>query len=87
MACCLSLAVVFLILYLPLCSAHPILLSSSHYGANVQEIRQLNLQRDGYVREIADLQETLEWKDKKIGVRSKVPLIVTAPYASFSCLA
>ncbi|XP_041929188.1 leucine-rich repeat flightless-interacting protein 2 isoform X18 [Alosa sapidissima] len=31
------------------------------------EIRQLNLQRDGYVREVADLQETLEWKDKKIG--------------------
>ncbi|XP_031440134.1 leucine-rich repeat flightless-interacting protein 2 [Clupea harengus] len=31
------------------------------------EIRQLHLQQEGNVREIADLQETLEWKDKKIG--------------------
>ncbi|KAL4618054.1 leucine-rich repeat flightless-interacting protein 2-like isoform X3, partial [Arapaima gigas] len=31
------------------------------------EIRQLRLKQDGYVREIQDLQETLEWKDKKIG--------------------
>ncbi|XP_063070391.1 leucine-rich repeat flightless-interacting protein 1 isoform X3 [Engraulis encrasicolus] len=31
------------------------------------EIRQLNLQHDGFRREVADLQETLEWKDKKIG--------------------
>ncbi|XP_066544181.1 dentin sialophosphoprotein isoform X6 [Amia ocellicauda] len=31
------------------------------------EIRQLHLKQDGYVREISDLQETLEWKDKKIG--------------------
>ncbi|XP_072556928.1 uncharacterized protein [Paramormyrops kingsleyae] len=31
------------------------------------ENRKLSLKQDGYVREIADLQETLEWKDKKIG--------------------
>uniref|UniRef100_A0A8C9TLY2 LRR binding FLII interacting protein 1 n=1 Tax=Scleropages formosus TaxID=113540 RepID=A0A8C9TLY2_SCLFO len=31
------------------------------------EIRQLRLKQDGYVREIQDLHETLEWKDKKIG--------------------
>uniref|UniRef100_W5MCE4 LRR binding FLII interacting protein 1 n=1 Tax=Lepisosteus oculatus TaxID=7918 RepID=W5MCE4_LEPOC len=31
------------------------------------EVRQLRLKQDGYVREVSDLQETLEWKDKKIG--------------------
>ncbi|KAJ8410594.1 hypothetical protein AAFF_G00194980 [Aldrovandia affinis] len=31
------------------------------------EIRQLRLKQDGYVREISDLQETVDWKDKKIG--------------------
>uniref|UniRef100_A0A672JUH6 Midasin-like n=1 Tax=Sinocyclocheilus grahami TaxID=75366 RepID=A0A672JUH6_SINGR len=31
------------------------------------EIRQLRLKQDGYVREISDLQETIEWKNKKIG--------------------
>ncbi|XP_016407685.1 leucine-rich repeat flightless-interacting protein 1-like isoform X6 [Sinocyclocheilus rhinocerous] len=31
------------------------------------EIRQLRLKQDGYVREISDLQETTEWKNKKIG--------------------
>ncbi|XP_042619599.1 leucine-rich repeat flightless-interacting protein 1-like isoform X9 [Cyprinus carpio] len=31
------------------------------------EIRQLRLKQDGYVREISDLQETVEWKNKKIG--------------------
>uniref|UniRef100_A0A8C7F8E5 Leucine-rich repeat flightless-interacting protein 2 n=1 Tax=Oncorhynchus kisutch TaxID=8019 RepID=A0A8C7F8E5_ONCKI len=31
------------------------------------EIRQMRLKQDGFVREIADLQETVEWKDKKIG--------------------
>lgn len=35
----------------------------------VQEIRQLNMKQEGFVREISDLQETVEWKDKKIGVR------------------
>uniref|UniRef100_A0A096LVE5 LRR binding FLII interacting protein 1 n=1 Tax=Poecilia formosa TaxID=48698 RepID=A0A096LVE5_POEFO len=33
----------------------------------LNEIRQLRLKQDGYVREISDLQETVEWKDKKIG--------------------
>ncbi|XP_051998280.1 leucine-rich repeat flightless-interacting protein 2 isoform X18 [Xyrauchen texanus] len=31
------------------------------------EIRQLRLKQDGFVREISDLQETVEWKNKKIG--------------------
>ncbi|XP_043105069.1 leucine-rich repeat flightless-interacting protein 2 isoform X20 [Puntigrus tetrazona] len=31
------------------------------------EIRQLRLKQDGYDREISDLQETIEWKNKKIG--------------------
>ncbi|XP_064166471.1 golgin subfamily A member 4 isoform X22 [Anguilla rostrata] len=31
------------------------------------EIRQLRMKQDGFVREISDLQETVEWKDKKIG--------------------
>lgn len=34
----------------------------------VQEIRQLRLKQDGFIREISDLQETVEWKDKKIAV-------------------
>ncbi|XP_060945216.1 leucine-rich repeat flightless-interacting protein 1 isoform X2 [Limanda limanda] len=33
----------------------------------LNEIRQLRLKQDGFVREISDLQETVEWKDKKIG--------------------
>lgn len=33
-----------------------------------QEIRQLQQKQAGYIREISDLQETIEWKDKKIGV-------------------
>ncbi|XP_067371312.1 leucine-rich repeat flightless-interacting protein 2 isoform X29 [Channa argus] len=33
----------------------------------LNEIRQLRIKQDGFVREISDLQETLEWKDKKIG--------------------
>lgn len=28
----------------------------------------MRLKQDGFVREISDLQETVEWKDKKIGV-------------------
>ncbi|XP_042302703.1 leucine-rich repeat flightless-interacting protein 1 isoform X11 [Sceloporus undulatus] len=31
------------------------------------EIRQLQQKQEGYVREISDLQETIEWKEKKIG--------------------
>ncbi|XP_028991769.1 retinitis pigmentosa 1-like 1 protein isoform X5 [Betta splendens] len=33
----------------------------------LNESRQLRMKQDGFVREISDLQETLEWKDKKIG--------------------
>ncbi|XP_049583696.1 leucine-rich repeat flightless-interacting protein 1 isoform X5 [Syngnathus scovelli] len=33
----------------------------------LNEIRQLRLKQEGFAREIADLQETVEWKDKKIG--------------------
>ncbi|XP_045560330.1 uncharacterized protein isoform X9 [Salmo salar] len=35
--------------------------------ALLTEIRQMRLKQDGFVREISDLQETVEWKDKKIG--------------------
>ncbi|XP_075790094.1 leucine-rich repeat flightless-interacting protein 1 isoform X9 [Pelodiscus sinensis] len=31
------------------------------------EIRQLQQKQESYIREISDLQETIEWKDKKIG--------------------
>ncbi|XP_026879073.2 leucine-rich repeat flightless-interacting protein 1 isoform X2 [Electrophorus electricus] len=31
------------------------------------EIRQLQLKQDGLVREVSDLQETIDWKNKKIG--------------------
>lgn len=37
-----------------------------------QEIRQLQQKQASYIREISDLQETIEWKDKKIGVGSPV---------------
>ncbi|XP_016059077.1 PREDICTED: leucine-rich repeat flightless-interacting protein 1 [Miniopterus natalensis] len=33
----------------------------------LQEIRQLQQKQASYIREISDLQETIEWKDKKIG--------------------
>ncbi|XP_030613392.1 leucine-rich repeat flightless-interacting protein 2 isoform X8 [Archocentrus centrarchus] len=33
----------------------------------LNEIRQLRVKQEGFVREISDLQETVEWKDKKIG--------------------
>ncbi|XP_075886642.1 uncharacterized protein lrrfip1a isoform X4 [Nelusetta ayraudi] len=33
----------------------------------LNEIRQLRNKQEGFVREISDLQETVEWKDKKIG--------------------
>ncbi|KAK3543321.1 hypothetical protein QTP70_018080, partial [Hemibagrus guttatus] len=35
------------------------------------EIRQLHFKQEGFVREISDLQETIEWKDKKIGALEK----------------
>ncbi|XP_074120495.1 leucine-rich repeat flightless-interacting protein 1 isoform X36 [Sminthopsis crassicaudata] len=31
------------------------------------EIRQLQQKQESYIREVSDLQETIEWKDKKIG--------------------
>ncbi|KAG7255745.1 hypothetical protein CRUP_013492 [Coryphaenoides rupestris] len=31
----------------------------------LNDIRQLRLKQDGFIREISDLQETVEWKDKK----------------------
>ncbi|XP_076841455.1 leucine-rich repeat flightless-interacting protein 2 isoform X17 [Brachyhypopomus gauderio] len=33
----------------------------------LSEIRQLQLKQDGFIREISDLQETIDWKNKKIG--------------------
>nr|XP_045367476.1 leucine-rich repeat flightless-interacting protein 1 isoform X7 [Camelus bactrianus] len=33
----------------------------------LEEIRQLQQKQESYSREISDLQETIEWKDKKIG--------------------
>uniref|UniRef100_A0A671DVK1 LRR binding FLII interacting protein 1 n=1 Tax=Rhinolophus ferrumequinum TaxID=59479 RepID=A0A671DVK1_RHIFE len=33
----------------------------------LEEIRQLQQKQASYIREISDLQETIEWKDKKIG--------------------
>ncbi|KAM9249665.1 leucine-rich repeat flightless-interacting protein 1 isoform 7-T7 [Dugong dugon] len=33
----------------------------------LEEIRQLQQKQASYIREISDLQETVEWKDKKIG--------------------
>ncbi|XP_032629174.1 leucine-rich repeat flightless-interacting protein 1 isoform X19 [Chelonoidis abingdonii] len=33
----------------------------------LEEIRQLQQKQESYIREISDLQETIEWKDKKIG--------------------
>uniref|UniRef100_A0A2H6N1U3 Leucine-rich repeat flightless-interacting protein 1 n=1 Tax=Micrurus carvalhoi TaxID=3147026 RepID=A0A2H6N1U3_9SAUR len=33
------------------------------------EIRQLQQKQEGFVREITDLQETVEWKEKKIGAK------------------
>ncbi|XP_044073004.1 uncharacterized protein lrrfip1a isoform X7 [Siniperca chuatsi] len=33
----------------------------------LNEIRQLRMKQEGFVSEISDLQETVEWKDKKIG--------------------
>lgn len=40
------------------------------------------MKQEGFVREISDLQETLEWKDKKIGVRLLV--VVFSTVFSFS---
>ncbi|XP_053452563.1 leucine-rich repeat flightless-interacting protein 1 isoform X22 [Nycticebus coucang] len=36
-------------------------------GEMLEEIRQLQQKQASYIREISDLQETIEWKDKKIG--------------------
>ncbi|CAM4538610.1 unnamed protein product [Lepidochelys kempii] len=33
----------------------------------LEEVRQLQQKQESYIREISDLQETIEWKDKKIG--------------------
>ncbi|XP_068558165.1 dentin sialophosphoprotein isoform X3 [Cebidichthys violaceus] len=33
----------------------------------LNDIRQLRIKQEGFVREVSDLQETVEWKDKKIG--------------------
>ncbi|XP_054470892.1 leucine-rich repeat flightless-interacting protein 2 [Anoplopoma fimbria] len=33
----------------------------------LNDIRQLRIKQEGFVREISDLQETVDWKDKKIG--------------------
>ncbi|XP_039716425.1 leucine-rich repeat flightless-interacting protein 1-like isoform X3 [Pteropus medius] len=33
----------------------------------LEEIRQLQQKQASYIREVSDLQETIEWKDKKIG--------------------
>lgn len=52
-------------LFLP---SHSTLQTLSPFPA-AQEIRQLRMKQEGFVREISDLQETVEWKDKKIGVR------------------
>ncbi|KAK0153602.1 Leucine-rich repeat flightless-interacting protein 2 [Merluccius polli] len=41
--------------------------SRREYEEKAKDIRQLNLKQDGFIREISDLQETVEWKDKKIG--------------------
>ncbi|CAI5761758.1 leucine-rich repeat flightless-interacting protein 1 isoform X21 [Podarcis lilfordi] len=37
------------------------------------EIRQLQQKQEGYVREMSDLQETIEWKEKKIGRHGIIP--------------
>lgn len=50
--------------------------------AALQEIRQLRLKQDGFVREISDLQETVEWKDKKIGVLFSVQLLCMVSLAA-----
>lgn len=53
---------------------HRILLSAQPFVcflsvcSSPQEIRQLQQKQAGFIREISDLQETIEWKDKKIGV-------------------
>ncbi|XP_060637558.2 leucine-rich repeat flightless-interacting protein 1 isoform X9 [Anolis sagrei] len=42
------------------------------------EIRQLQQKQEGYVREISDLQETIEWKEKKIGQYGIIPNLEVA---------
>ncbi|KAL8183848.1 UNVERIFIED_CONTAM: hypothetical protein K2H54_054581, partial [Gekko kuhli] len=36
-------------------------------GDGNEEIQQLQQKQEGYIREMSDLQETVEWKEKKIG--------------------
>lgn len=61
--------------------SHSTLQTLSPFPA-AQEIRQLRMKQEGFVREISDLQETVEWKDKKIGVR---PLSPQFCFLSFEC--
>ncbi|XP_075790137.1 leucine-rich repeat flightless-interacting protein 1 isoform X49 [Pelodiscus sinensis] len=42
------------------------------------EIRQLQQKQESYIREISDLQETIEWKDKKIGKHGIIPNLEVA---------
>ncbi|XP_033009567.1 leucine-rich repeat flightless-interacting protein 2-like [Lacerta agilis] len=41
--------------------------SLKRYEEKNKEIRQLKQKQEDYVREMCDLQETIEWKEKKIG--------------------
>ncbi|XP_007438373.1 leucine-rich repeat flightless-interacting protein 1 isoform X7 [Python bivittatus] len=52
------------------------------------EIRQLQQKQEGFVREITDLQETIEWKEKKIGQYGIIPNLGVATNGEISdCLA
>ncbi|XP_043361647.1 leucine-rich repeat flightless-interacting protein 1 isoform X7 [Dermochelys coriacea] len=44
----------------------------------LEEIRQLQQKQENYIREISDLQETIEWKDKKIGKHGIIPNLEVA---------
>ncbi|XP_065418278.1 leucine-rich repeat flightless-interacting protein 1 isoform X41 [Chrysemys picta bellii] len=44
----------------------------------LEEIRQLQQKQESYIREISDLQETIEWKDKKIGKHGIIPNLEVA---------
>ncbi|KAM6461933.1 leucine-rich repeat flightless-interacting protein 1 isoform 24-T24 [Liasis olivaceus] len=52
------------------------------------EIRQLQQKQEGFFREITDLQETIEWKEKKIGQYGIIPNLGVATNGEISdCLA
>ena len=68
-------------LSLPLYLSTSLLLLFS--SSAVQDIRQLRLKQDGFIREISDLQETVEWKDKKIGVRPRGTANCLSQHSSF----